>query len=224
MREPLFGRGQCEWALEKLARNKPRWGRDAILLRMRVKRLLDADRTAALPEAVESKAAAFAFNEAAPTGKGGEAAFTAFDIYCLWIGLRLLNMGFKQGEVAAAMRLVRPAIRKAYRSVLKRVPHHDFVFGRPAPKHPDYRAFLWLRSVDLVGLIRDGAVGHGLRAFSKLAIVFDDFGALTVFLATEVLNDQDGILLEIGGAALGLRGLLANAPTIKRGRPVAKGD
>jgi len=226
MSEQRYGRGQVEWALDQLGRNKPRWGvaSDANLLKMRIKRLLDADRTITLPEEVEAKAAPYAFNEAGPTGKGGEASFTAFDIYCLWTGLRLLHLGFKQSEVAAAMRLVRPQIKKAYRSVLKRVPDHEIRFRVTKPKGTDYRAFLWLRGVDLIELIRSGAVGHGAGAFGKLAWVFDDFDALVTFQAGELLNDQEAIVLEIGGAALSLRRVLAQAPDIKRGRPAAESD
>jgi hypothetical protein len=226
MSEQRYGRGQVEWALDELARYKPRWGTagDANLLKMRIKRLLDADRTGVLPEEVEAKAAPYAFNEAAPTGKGGEASFTAFDIYCLWTGLRLLHLGFKQSEVAAAVRLVRPQIKKAYRSVLKRAPDHEIRFGVTAPKSPDYRAFLWLRGVDLVELIRSGAVGHGAGAFGKFAWVFDDFDALVAFQAGELLNDQEAIVLEIGGAALSLRRALARVPDIKRGRPLADSE
>lgn len=224
MPEARYGRGQVEWALECLA-SKKRWAADdPTLLRTRIKRLLDADRDVVLPKQVQSKAAAFAFNAHEPAGKGGEASFTAFDTYCLWIGLRLLHLGFKQGEVAAALKLVRPALSKAYRGVLRRTPLvNDIRIGAPAPsRDEDYRAYLVLRGVDLIDLIRTGAVGRGVRSVASLAIVCDSFEELVAFQAGEVLIDQEVVVLEIGGAALALRALLGKAPTIKRGRPIMK--
>ncbi|MBI1292378.1 hypothetical protein GC173_14250 [bacterium] len=207
----LYGRGQVEWALARMAANKRGWqsARDPALLKLRIKRLLDADRLIELPRPAEAKAAPYAFNEEAPAGKGGEASFTGFDVYCLWLGLRLLHLGFKQSEVAGAMRLVRPPLRRAYAAILRR------------PAKDDYRAFLVLRGADLTELLRSGSVGHGRLAFAfpRPAMIFETVGKLFLFLGGEFLTDQEAIVLEIGGAALGLRGILAQAPEIKRGRP-----
>ncbi len=229
MAHPSYRRGQVEWALSQLARQKrgSEGKAEEALRNTRIKRLLDADREVVLPAHAVALASPYAFGEAAPVGTGGETCFSAFDIYCLWIGLRLLGLGFKQGEVAAALRLVRPHLKKAYLGVLRRtpLPPKQIRLGDPPPKRrtPDYRAFLVLRGVDLIEVIRGDAVADDVKALAlnRFASVFANANLLHHHLEMNFAIDADAVLLEIGGAALTLRRVLKDAPDKKRGRPPA---
>ena len=95
-----YKRGQVEWALWRaftLARS-PGDGPPSIF-RTRVKRLLDLDREFDTSEMEVPPTCAFAFVEPSDGGSGFETQYAPFDVFCLAIGLDLLDVGFKQGEI-----------------------------------------------------------------------------------------------------------------------------
>lgn len=88
----------------------------------RLRRLLEIDRGVDLPEA---EAADYAFSEDAPGGKGHEAVFSRFDMLMLWLGLELVEMGFKQQEVVEQLRFARPLLKRALGPDLRGVAADD---------------------------------------------------------------------------------------------------
>lgn len=115
-----YKRNQVEEAVWRFM-SRDRAGRDPqAMFRTRIKRLLELDRATAAgaaPPGVAPPGAApprdavtMAFAAAPPAGRGNEARFTAFDTFCLALGLLLLNAGFKQGEIVGLLRHLRPEL------------------------------------------------------------------------------------------------------------------
>lgn len=78
----------------------------------RLRRLLEIDRSNS-ELFVEAGADHYAFTDDAPGGKGFEAVFSPFDMMMLWLGLELVEMGFKQQEVVEQLRFARPLLKGA---------------------------------------------------------------------------------------------------------------
>lgn len=111
-----YRRGQVEWALWRVKSGSKTTQPPAEFL-TRIRRLLEIDRSGASDERFFSP---YAFSDAAPGGKGDEAAFHEIDVLMLWLALDLLEMGFKQQEVVSLMRSGRAIVLKRYGRDLKR--------------------------------------------------------------------------------------------------------
>lgn len=72
------------------------------VFRTRIKRLLEIDRSTGTQDDRE-----MAFAISAPEGRGHEVRFTEFDVFCLGLGLLMLNAGFKQAEVVMLLQHIR---------------------------------------------------------------------------------------------------------------------
>ena len=79
----------------------------------RIKRLLDSDRDFWAPERPRLERV----RRSVPgEGRGIEAAFAPFDVFCLAVALDLLDVGFKQGEIVVVMRHLRPRLERWFRT------------------------------------------------------------------------------------------------------------
>ncbi len=184
-------RGEVEWALWALKTQKKHPPPMPSEFGTRVRRLLEIDRGV---DFVEAGAAPYAFSADAPGGKGFEAVFSLLDLMMLWLGLELVEMGFKQREVVDQLRFARPLLAKKLRSDLN---------GRPVGAAPLFLA--------LPGIERSQHAW--LRAPRPFLIDAED-------LAQRALDGKLAklVILPVGWQALGFEQALELAPPVRRGR------
>ena len=112
----MYKRNQLEEAILRAERLDP--ATEGAETRIRIKRLLDLDRKQAPgPEKLYGTTYAFYGSEA--PGTGFEVLFSPYEIFALWVGLRLLAAGFPQGRVVFLMRYYRKALENEHRRILK---------------------------------------------------------------------------------------------------------
>lgn len=102
-----------------------------LTFRARVKHLLHLDRSGRiLGNPADPPPVAHALSADEPGGTGVDAAFTAFDAFCLGLAVDLLRDGFKPRGVILLMAHLRPHLEAAFAGILR----------APAPFGPrDYR-------------------------------------------------------------------------------------
>jgi hypothetical protein len=114
-------------------------------LRIRLKRLLEADRGLGRdPRSSDPEAESFAFYSEDAPGRGVEVRFSEYEAFALLIGLQLLQHGWPQGFVVRVMRLVRSQLEAQHMRILLQDPKELFddtdpvlltiVSGRQDPK------------------------------------------------------------------------------------------
>src|SRR3990167_10252586 len=91
-----YRRGQVEWALWRWATTPDRLRDAPPAFLARIKRLLEIDREVGQTGNKEPEDTAF-YSEL-PKGTGSDVGYSAFNAFCLALGLDLLDAGFKQGE------------------------------------------------------------------------------------------------------------------------------
>lgn len=96
----------------------------------RIKKLLDLDRTLA---AETTRGTARAFTDHAGLKQGVDAAYTHFNVFCLALGLELLEAGFKQSEVVFWIRLTRRTLEEEYARILRGHVAGSASEGKPIP-------------------------------------------------------------------------------------------
>jgi hypothetical protein len=190
-----YRRGQVDWVLWRV-RSSPKTTPAPAEFQTRIRRLLEIDRAGAATDRFFSP---YAFSEAAPGGKGEEAAFHPIDALMLWLGLDLLEMGFKQQEVVRLLRGVRTIISRRYGRDLKRA-YDDLAVNEllMAPRvelsehawSPNARPFL-VAAEEVADLVLDK-------------------------------NVRKAVVLAVGLAAFELAETLPQAPEIRRGRPASE--
>src|SRR3977135_1118521 len=128
----LYRRGQVEWALWKFATlDLPAGDEPISAFRTRVKHLLQLDRAGAISGKYSRRPPLpFALSATQTRGKGADADFTAFDAFCLAVGLDLLRAGFKQSEVLLLLGHLRPRLQECFPLILKSPPRFESRIGR----------------------------------------------------------------------------------------------
>jgi hypothetical protein len=197
------------------------------VFRTRIKRLLDIDRAGPMPGSDRS-AAKLAFGETAPEGSGTEAAFSAFDVFCLALGLELLDMGFKQAEIVFLIRHTRTELRDAFDRIVADYPPADRQrhLARHFPNCPvtetktgarlvDAGVYLLVNKLELTELmpvkLKGPVIAPPRFCFGRaeLAEALGDLGT----------TQRKVLVVEIGVPARLAPYWLAKAPEVKRGRP-----
>lgn len=123
----------------------------------RIKRLLEIDRELFVQS---DHFRQLAFSAKSFYGKGRETFFEAFDIFCLGVGLDLLSMGFKQGEVVFLIQYIRNDLEKVFQEIKKHPISLRFsVLPKDAPSRPtclfdtgeeaDLSCFMIVRKVEI---------------------------------------------------------------------------
>ena len=229
---PTYRRGQIDWALwrqftaERVTGPKetPR------VFSTRIKRLLDIDRTM-VP--VDPAASRYAFLEGEPPGKGTEVAFTPFDVYCLAVGLDMLDAGLKQSEVVFVLKHIRPELEQHHARILARPcrPDRMHSLAESYPDMPsflddqgngiaDWRVFLILKRVEFVETLhfpKDRPIPPKRPLFMEPVIV-DGIDRLAEYLNAQMWPFRKGYVAEIAKPATLTTGFLKRAPEIRRGR------
>jgi hypothetical protein len=95
-------------------------------VRVRLKRLLDTDRT--LDDGMTSSpaAATFAFYSGSPPGRGVEVSFTSYDAFALLLGTLLMWHRWPQATAVRIMRQARPMLEAEHARILKLDPGELF--------------------------------------------------------------------------------------------------
>jgi hypothetical protein len=92
-------------------------------LRIRLKRLLDTDRSLVHdPKSPDPNKAHYAFYSGDSPGKGVEIRFSEYEAFALLTSLRLLQHGWPQSFAVAVLRRVRPELEKQHARILKQDP------------------------------------------------------------------------------------------------------
>jgi hypothetical protein len=121
-----YKRNQVEQAIVTMLVGKDRQpsGSD---LRVRMKRLLDADRALGRePRAKDPERASFAFYSDEAPGSGVEVWFSSYEAFALLVALRLLAHGWPQGTVVLILRKVRRQLEAEHRQILAQNPSKLF--------------------------------------------------------------------------------------------------
>lgn len=224
--QAMFRRGQVDWALWQwfvAGKSAPREPPSTFLIR--IKRLIEIDRKGRLPRGTHHLSVPrYAFFDEPPEGTGADMKYSPLSVFCLAIGLDLLDAGFSQFEVAFLIRGIRPFLAPQYQwalnhppSVLGPIPHEDprepFIL-RNRLKLADRRIFMLVNKVDIseqfsqtfkTPIILEPQFYHGLEA-------------LLMGLDKLDYNDRRAFVLEIAHTAVQVSKLLLEAPMVKRGR------
>lgn len=112
-----YRRGQIERALWRWATTADRLREPPAVFLVRIKRLLEIDR-----QGRDKKAAETAFYSELPRGTGTDVAYSAFNVFCLALGLDLLDAGFKQAEVVALLQGWREQLAETFEVILQSPP------------------------------------------------------------------------------------------------------
>lgn len=203
-----FQRGQVDhalWALFSPDRSAP-----PPTFLGRIRKLLDIDRAKIVLAGTNvADPAPHAFHDVGLPGQGIEMQFSAFDAFCLAIGLDLLELGFKQAEIVFLLRHIRDDLAITFGEILLNPPA-----GRMRQEF-DNRVYMAVGKVEIVE--RTGSAraqpyilkpqfARGLEAISEIV---DRLGP----------SERKVILLEIGNTVVYLCNHLSQALAPPKGRP-----
>lgn len=224
MSEPIYRRVQAEWSLWRAFVDPPPRGEIDATAKTRIKRLLDIDRNDA-PASTTRQAGRWAFSAQPTSGSGTEAAFRAFDVFCLGLGLELLDMGFKQGEIVFLIRHIRPVLQPAFRRIIDHYP--PLSFQRHGAKdypslprtrdgrEPDDAVFLLIRKVEVDEFIRLPTRRRTQEIFAP-AFCFGETDLIAT-ISTSAVYRRKAIIVELARLARQVQRLLQDAPVRRRG-------
>lgn len=224
-----FRRNQCEWALWRTMRHLGAALQAPSRFRTRIKRLLEIDRAGKINPNHR------AFSTDQPTGKGNEAQFTAFDVFCVGVALDLQNLGMNQSEAVFLVSHVRePDLVAAFGQIQDGPPRHLRDLLNPND-HPDMPTYLNARGITIVDVsvylaIQKVELRELLPAPTQAKLPDDmpvDLAPTVCWgsdeLATHLgglrLSTRSALVVELGFLGSALPAFLAQAPTTHRGRP-----
>ena len=168
MSNVTYKRGQVEWALWRaFTLTRSSGNGPPPIFKTRIKRLLDLDRELDVSSFGAEPASPHAFVEITNGGKGIEANYTPFDVFCLALALDLLDVGFKQGEIVYLMRHLRETLDGWFPKLVKRPSLIDrqSLLAKAHPKLPkidrgdgraalaDARVFLLLNRIEMTEVL-----------------------------------------------------------------------
>ncbi len=220
--EPTFKRNQVDQALWETVTHLKGAGKEPpAVFRTRIKRLLEIDRRG------PPDTGTYAFSTAAPGGKGVDARFSAFDTFCLAIGLELLDTGFKQSEVVFLLQHIRRGLHEHFDYILEDPPRlqasADNHPDRPKFEHPegkptaDFTVFVLIQRVEVrekYPLLKgNGKVVHPIIGEP---IICRGIDALRDTIYRKKVSNH--FLLEISVLGHLVTSKLASVPAIPRGR------
>jgi hypothetical protein len=116
-----YKRNQIEEAISRSFEEQS--AKPSSTLRIRMKRLLDMDRSLVHnPKSPDLNEANYAFYSGDSPGKGVEIRFSEYEAFALLTSLRLLQHGWPQSFAVAVLRRVRPELEKQHARILKQDP------------------------------------------------------------------------------------------------------
>ncbi|MEQ8249561.1 MAG: hypothetical protein RID42_17945 [Alphaproteobacteria bacterium] len=201
--------------------------------RTRIKRLLEIDRAGKINPSHR------AFSADQPTGKGNEAQFTTFDVFCLGVALDLQNLGVNQSEAVFLVSHVRePDLAGAFSEIQGGPPRHLHDHLHP-DNHPDLPTYLNAMGIPIVDVSVYFAIQkvelRELFSAPTQAKLPDDIpidlaptvcwggGELAAHFANHLgglrLSTRSALVVELGFLGSVLPDFLSQAPAKRRGRP-----
>jgi hypothetical protein len=186
--------------------------------------LLDIDRSA--PEDTPG----FAFSDGPAAGQGVDVPFTAFDAFCLALGLELLDMGFKQAEVVFLLQNIRPQLRGEFDWILSQeIAPGNVHAPEDYPDLPtymvgkrcmaDYRVFTLIQKVELKELQPGAAKARNSDSpFIYQPAFYRGIEALASEINHRDWSFRKALVLELATTAALISKYLDEAPITKRGR------
>jgi hypothetical protein len=216
----VYTRGQMEWALWRQLNHV---GHDPIrpaprVFGNRIKKLLDLDKA--------SGGKVFSSGPAGwSPGSGVAVEYHRFGVFLMWLGLTLLDAGFKQSDVLFLLSHIKAPLRdEPYEYILKNPPspgqmmfHSDRPNCPPHPvrqNHADCSVFLMIRKIELRecwNWAKDDPFIFGPRFC---------YGLTDLQKQMDRLNSEypSTMVIELAEAITTLNGILENSPRIMRGR------
>ena len=226
-RNDRFRRGQVEWALWQYFATGPAAGGSLPkVFATRVKRLLELDRSKKRFPAKIRPSHSFAFFDSDPEGQGSDAEYSCFNVFCLAIGLDLLDAGFKQSEVVIFLKHVRADLAEQFEWIAKNpIAPRMKMSPNDRPECPTYedrggryadcRVFLVVEKIEM-------GETYGKKPSAVPLIFAPTFcrgiEALQEELHTMNFNRRKVLVLELANTAVMIGELLDRAPEIRRGR------
>jgi hypothetical protein len=226
-----YKRSQVEHAIWRmLTSQNPGAGDPSPVFLTRIKRILEEDRAAKLITGLDTDVAPFAFADEASPGRGGDAAFTPFDAFCLALALDLVNAGYKPSEVIVLLRLFRPYLVEQFDEI-RRTPRPDGrqrerpreglpSFWDKSGEWADGRVYMVVRKVELKEVVpgRSGATnapGYVEPTFCRgLEALSEELGRMGIGDGSY----RQALVLELAYLAVRLNAFLEKAPLTHRGR------
>jgi len=233
----MFKRNQLEEAILRSSDRDLAIGRadltpDGEDLRVRMKRLLDSDRKREV-----SKGSLFdrdyAFYSAAAPGTGQEVWFSGYEVFALWVGLKLLASGYPQGRVVTLLRHHREALEQEHKLILSANLAHLFQRSETLSEDAtdeqrdyhfreghlvqniDHMVFLAVEAVPGIGIsTRTIGVGDAQRP-SNICRGGEE---LMRFMQLEGLMKRPVLAVELTNGAHQLAWWLARTEPVRRGR------
>ena len=183
-------------------------------MRTQLRRLLETDRGLGRNKrSADPERANFAFYSMDAPGRGAENWFSHYETFALWLGLRLMRLGWPQGLVVAVLRRIKPELEKNHARILKQEPADVFDGRRRKQGKPGDIAvdnpnpvFIAISSTD-----REDPSG------SNPAAICRGQDELMRFIKAQGVG-QTWLVLEIGNSVHALSSALTRTRPRKRGR------
>jgi hypothetical protein len=163
----LYKRNQIEEAISRTV--EERSAKPSSALRIRLKRLLDMDRSLVHnPKSPDPNKANYAFYSGDSPGKGVEIWFSPYEAFALLTSLRLLQHGWPQSFAVGVLRRVRPQLEKQHARILKHSP--KILFNDKVIQQNSRPGALYVDNTDPVFLIivsrQESATGGDVKILS----------------------------------------------------------
>jgi hypothetical protein len=216
MDEIAYGRGQVDWALWRSFTLARFAAGEAVpkVFRTRIKRLLEIDRDLDLSDAEEPPEADYAFVPL-PSVQGGDTAYRAVDIFCIAIGLDLLDAGFKQTEVVFLLRYLRAELDSHFPDLLG---EPSLLGGRR--QRADKRLFVVLQKLEMTEIMSARDQERHPHPVMLEPLFCEGIVALTATLQDLMPTWRRAVtVLELAASAQAVVAFLKQAPVVPRGRP-----
>lgn len=249
----VWTRSQVEHALWRHIVTHKDWGTDPNKLvdrmpqvfRSRVKKLLNLDRIPDMTPWPDLLKDIWAFYDGPPQGTGSEERFSTVHVFVLGIALDLLNVGLKQSEVIFFVKHAREFLEKAlieihnetdwiapvHRTTRQLSLHRDHPKSSPifleqkSQPFADFTAWMIVQRIEnqeIFPLLKEKKRDPNSPLFMNPEFIVGLEG-LKERLFRRGSSYRHGIFIELADSALTLPEYLAEAPTVRRGRPVEHG-
>lgn len=232
MSNVTYGRGQAEWALWKsftFGRNSS--GEAPKVFKTRVKRLLDVDRDSDFADLSVPQPVRWSF-VAPPEEPGGEAGYSEVEVFCLAVGLDLMDAGFKQSEVVFLLRYLRHELEVCMPGLVQRpslISRQDYP---PVPNLPtqtkkgktfaDARHFVVISKIEIRDNLPAGKASDHKAPLFLEPDYCDGIEELGSVLGAAMPDRRRVVtVVELTATAQAVAEFLPKAPNIRRGRPKA---
>jgi hypothetical protein len=221
----MFTRGQIEWAIAQVTGRTVRPGGEPRHdLQMKLKRLLDIDRTKGIDAAKAwPEFRRFAFLEGGLPGKGFAIVYTPYDAFALLLGLHLLDSNVPQLTVIRLLRLIRPQLGREHERILRRSPD-DLAEMKHGLERRIKEGLLVEDPRQMVFLVLPTGAGADLlhrreQGTIELANIARSPAELVDVVAYLTRISPPVLVFELINPAHRLAWWLERAPLVRRGRP-----